>query len=328
MPLTAFHNTYAGNPLDRAGERRSDAAWIAARLADSRSQALAMWNGQPLAAVSQDGGSALRFISATLAKELAGGEEPLLFLGLRADETAVFALDLEGTVDPAASLLQPFDGAFEGLRGLAPRLNPEEAAIAAQAKAVFEWRRRHRFCSACGRPSEVADAGWKRICPACSIEHFPRTDPVVIMLAIQTPATQTPATQTPATQAAPDGERCLLGRQTLWPPGLFSTLAGFMEPGESIEEACARELKEEASLDTLHVRYHSSQPWPYPSNLMIGLIAEVGPGEGQPDQTELEAIRWFTKAQARALLRGELKDIFAPPSFAIAHHLLKSWAGA
>jgi NAD+ diphosphatase len=311
MPLSAFQNTYAGNPLDRAGERRSDVAWIAARLADPGSQVLALWNGQPLAEMTEDGGSALRFISGDLAKDLVGGEESLLFLGLRDDDKAVFAVDLEGADDPSAGVLQTIGGAFEGLRGLAPRLDAQEAAIAAQAKAVFEWRRRHRFCSACGQPSTIADAGWKRVCPACRTEHFPRTDPVVIML---------------ATQNHGGAPRCLLGRQAVWPPGMFSTLAGFMEPGESIEEGCARELLEEAGLEALAVRYHSSQPWPYPSNLMIGLIAEVAAGEGRPDQTELEAVRWFTKPQALALLRGELEGVFAPPPFAIAHQLIKSWA--
>jgi len=312
MPLRAFQNTYAGNPLDRAGERRSDQAWIDARLADPGSQALAMWNGQPLS-TTIDGGAALQFVSAPLALELAGGGEQLLFLGLRPhDDVAVFAIDLEGAADPSAGLLQALGGAFEGLRALAPRLDPQEAAIAAQAKAVFEWRRRHRFCSACGQPSEVADAGWKRVCPACAVEHFPRTDPVVIML---------------ATQEHDGSERCLLGRQAVWPPGMFSTLAGFMEPGESIEEACARELFEEAGLEALAVRYHSSQPWPYPSNLMIGLIAEVAAGEGRPDQTELEAVRWFSKRDALALLRGEIEGLFAPPPFAIAHQLIKAWAG-
>jgi NAD+ diphosphatase len=312
MPLTAFHNTYAGNPLDRAGERRSDAAWIAARLDDPRSQVLALWNGQPLAETKPGGGAGLGFVSGPKAQALAGDEERLLFLGLRAKGgAAVFAVDLEGEVDPSAGMPQPIGGAFEGLRALAPRLTPEEAAIAAQAKAVFEWRRRHRFCSACGQPSAVADAGWKRVCPACGAEHFPRTDPVVIML---------------ATQAYEGAERCLLGRQAAWPPGMFSTLAGFMEPGESIEEACARELFEEAGLEALAVRYHSSQPWPYPSNLMIGLIAEVAAGEGRPDETELEAVRWFTKPEALALLRGETPGLFAPPPFAIAHQLIKAWA--
>ena len=179
--------------------------------------------------------------------------------------------------------------------------------MAATAKAVFEWRRRHRFCSACGQESQVAEAGWKRTCPACGVEHFPRTDPVVIMLPV-------------------NGARCLLGRQAVFPRGMYSALAGFMEPGESIEEACARELSEEAGLHATSVHYHSSQPWPFPASLMIGLIAQVADGEARPDQTELEAVRWFGRDEASALLQGEVTDTFAPPSFAIAHQLIKAWA--
>lgn len=310
MPLTAFTNTFAGNPLDRASERRTDAAWLRARLEHADSIAITMWDGKPLVEADSDGGVRLAYIAPRLARELSGGEERLLFLGLW-KETAVFALDLEGPADPAEGPVQGL-GRFEDLRGLAMRLPGAEAAMVATAKGVFEWRRRHRFCAACGQPSEVAEAGWKRICPACRVEHFPRTDPVVIMLPVQ---------------IGEDGEeRCLLGRQAIWPAGMHSALAGFVEPGESIEEACARELKEEAALETLTVRYHSTQPWPYPSSLMIGLIATVGPGEATPDQTELEAVRWFTRPEAQALLRGELPDLFAPPKLAIAHQLIRAWA--
>jgi NAD+ diphosphatase len=310
MPLNAFTNTYAGNPLDRAGLHRNDAAWIAERLAAPDSEALVLWNGNPLS-TPVEGGARLVLLPAAEAKTAAEGEETLLFLGLKPEGGALFALDLEGEANPLEGVLTGVSGVFEGLRALAPRLPPTDAAIAAQAKAVFEWRRRHRFCAACGQPSRVAEAGWKRVCPACKAEHFPRTDPVVIMLAVQ---------------VGPDGEdRCLLGRQANWPPGMISTLAGFMEPGETIEEACARELFEEAKLEAMSVRYHSSQPWPYPANLMIGLIAEVGPGEGEADQTEVEAIRWFTRPEAAALLRRELEGLFCPPPFAIAHQLLKAW---
>jgi NAD+ diphosphatase len=122
------------------------------------------------------------------------------------------------------------------------------------------------------------------------------------------------------------GESCLMGRQAAWPKGMYSALAGFVEPGESIEEACARELKEEAALRCLSVRYHSTQPWPYPSSLMIGLIAEVENDDASPDQTELEEVRWFTREEAKKLLAGEIKGAWAPPPLAIAHHLLKAWA--
>jgi NAD+ diphosphatase len=298
-------NIFAGNPLDRASERRPDEDWIAARLAADSTLALPMWNGAPLIEDDGKGGVRLAYLPPGLAHELCGGAERLLFLGLW-KSTAVFAVDLEGPADPAAAPLAGL-GRFEDLRGLALRLSEAEAAIAATAKGVFEWRRRHRHCSVCGQPSVVADAGWKRICPACGAQHFPRTDPVAIMLAAH-------------------GERCLLGRQAAWPKGMWSALAGFIEPGETIEEGCARELMEEAGLEAIGVRYHSTQPWPYPSSLMIGLIAEVAAGDAAPNDSELEAVRWFTRSEARDLLSGKIEGAFAPPRLAIAHQLIKAWS--
>ncbi len=304
MRLRAHRNTFAGNPLDRASERRGEAEFIARRLAHADSLALPVWNGQPLVEDAKAGGLQLAYVRAALAQELAGTPERLLFLGLWKD-TALFAVDLDGG-DPSQGVLQGL-GRFEDLRASALRLPEGEAAIAAAAKAMFEWRRRHRYCAVCGQPSEVADAGWKRVCTACRAEHFPRTDPVVIMLPTF-------------------GDRCLLGRQAIWPKGMMSALAGFVEPGESLEEACARELREEAGLEAVEVRYHSTQPWPYPSSLMIGLHAEVAHDEATPDQTELESVRWFTREEARALLAGEVEGAFAPPRLAIAHHLIAAWA--
>lgn len=304
MALSPYTHIFAGNPLDRASDRRVDPAWLAERLEDPHALAVALWNGQPLVEKGPQGFQ-IAYVRADMANDLSGGPERLLFLGLW-KETAVFAVDLEGGTDPSQAELQGL-GEFRDLRSIALSLPPADAGILGAAKAMFEWRRKHRHCANCGEPSMVADGGWKRICPACRAEHFPRTDPVAIMLATH-------------------GERCLLGRQAAWPPGMFSALAGFVEPGESIEEACARELMEEAGLTATTVRYHSTQPWPYPSSLMIGLIAEVDSDEAAPDQTELEAVRWFTKAEARALLAGELEDAFAPPPLAIAHHLIKSWA--
>jgi NAD+ diphosphatase len=305
MPLSFFQNTFAGNPLDRASDRRSSAEWLAAQLASSESLGLALWNGRPLVEKTADGGVQIAYLPARLADELAGGAERLLFMGLW-KETAVFAVDLEGSSDPAQGPVQGL-GEFMDLRQAASRLPAADAGMLATAKAMFEWRRRHQFCAACGRPSVARDGGWKRQCPSCEAEHFPRTDPVVIMLAHH-------------------GERCMLGRQEAWPKGMFSALAGFVEPGESIEEACARELSEEAGLRTRQVRYHSTQPWPYPSSLMIGLIAEVEDDEGAPDQTELSEVRWFTRDEARKLLAGEIPDTFCPQPMAIAHQLIKAWA--
>jgi NAD+ diphosphatase len=308
MALDVFLNTFAGNPLDRASDRRAKPEWIAEQLAAPDSLGLAMWNGRPFVEPAKDGQDSgalqIAYLPAKLVGELAGGPERLLFMGLW-KETAVFAVDLEDTADPTEGPLQGF-GRFEDLRAIALKVPAPDAAILATAKQMFEWRRRHRYCAVCGQPSEAMDGGWKRRCPACETEHFPRTDPVVIMLPFH-------------------GERCMLGRQEAWPKGMFSALAGFLEPGESIEEACARELHEEAGLRARKVRYHSTQPWPYPSSLMIGLIAEVEDDEGAPDQTELSEVRWFTRNEARDLLAGKLDGVAAPNKLAIAHQLIKAW---
>jgi NAD+ diphosphatase len=297
--------TFAGNPLDRASERRGDLFWLADRWSDPASLAVAVWNGQLLVEDGPNDGMQLAYLQADLALASAPDGDKQAFLGLW-KQTAVFAVDFEGGLDPAEGPLRGL-GRFEDLRGLAPQLSAAEAGIGATAKAVFEWARRCRYCSVCGQPVQASDAGWKRVCAACGSEHFPRTDPVTIMLATH-------------------GEQCLLGRQPRFPKGMYSALAGFIEPGESIEEGCARELKEEAGLTATSVRYLFSQPWPFPSSLMIGLAAEVSDMEATPDQTELEEVRWFTRPEARALLAGELKGAWAPPPLAIAHHLLKAWA--
>ena len=314
MALSILINTFAGNPLDRAGERRGDESWLAEKADDPNSLAVAIWNGKPLvedAPASPDQGPEAKrgvqiaYLRADMAKDLAGTPERLLFLGLWKD-IAVFAVDLEGGADPAEGALQGL-GRFEELRAIAPTLPAPDAGILATAKSMFEWRRKHRWCSNCGQETHVTDGGWKRLCASCHTEHFPRTDPVAIMLALH------------------DG-KCLLGRQAAWPAGMYSALAGFVEPGETIEEACARELMEEAGLTATAVRYHSSQPWPWPSSLMMGLMADVDSDVAAPDQTELEAVKWFTKDEARALINGELEGFFAPPPLAIAHQLIKAWA--
>ena len=197
------------------------------------------------------------------------------------------------------------------MRAAAAALPEADVAIAGTAKSLFDWRRRHGFCAACGKATDQASGGWRRVCAACGVEHFPRVDPVVIMLPVYKGGSE---------------PRCLLGRQAAWPEGRMSALAGFMEPGESIEEACAREVMEEAGLTVSGVVYHSSQPWPFPAQLMIGLIAEVTTEDAAPDQTELEAVAWLTRAEARAVLAGTHGTIHAPPPFAIARRLLEAWA--
>jgi len=305
MALDVFLNTFAGNPLDRASERRVDAAWLAEKINAPDSLGIALWNGKPLVEKAGDGGLQIAYLRADMCEELSGGAERLLFMGLW-KETAVFAVDLEGGADPAEGPLSGL-GAFEDLRASALRMPATDAAILATAKAMFEWRRKHRHCANCGEPSDVVEGGWKRVCPACHAEHFPRTDPVAIMLAVH-------------------GEKALLGRQAAWPKGMFSALAGFIEPGESIEEGCARELYEEAGLRATRVRYHSTQPWPYPNSLMIGLIADVDSDQAAPDQTELDEVRWFTREECGLLLTGKLEGVAAPGRMAIAHQLIKAFA--
>ena len=294
-------HAFAGNPLDRAGDRRSDADWVAGRLEAPGARALVLWKGQPLLRP----GPELVFIEAAVASKLAETGEHLIFLGLDGED-GVFALELEGEADPTLGPLQGF-GEFGEMRAAAGALPIPDTGLLSASRSLFEWRRRHRYCANCGQPTNGVAGGWKRLCPNCKAEHFPRVDPCVIMLPVF-------------------GDRCLVGRQASWIANRYSALAGFVEPGETIEEACAREVKEEAGLTVTAVRYHSSQPWPYPSNLMIGLSCEVSDDQAQPDLTELESVMWLTKAQALDLLDGQADGPSGPPPFAIAHSLIRDWA--
>jgi NAD+ diphosphatase len=303
MPLPVL-NTFAGNPLDRAGDRRDDADWLAEQGASPDAMAMVLWEGRPLIEAGAE--PRLAWLALSHARAVVPDRE--LFLGLWKGAPC-FAVEVEGSADPAAGPLAGL-GAFHEMREAAALLPGPDAAMAGTAKSLFDWRRRHGFCAACGVESENGSGGWKRICPACGVEHFPRVDPVTIMLAIYKGGTE---------------PVCLLGRQAAWPEGRMSALAGFLEPGETIEAACAREIEEEAGLTVTAVRYHSSQPWPFPSQLMIGLVCEVDSGEATPDQTELEAVAWLTRDEARACLEGTHPSIKAPPRFAIARTLLQAW---
>ncbi len=192
---------------------------------------------------------------------------------------------------------------------LLPLLSGEDAALYGTARSLIEWHNGHRFCGKCGHLTEMFRAGWGRKCGNCGKEHFPRTDPVVIMLAEY------------------EG-KALVGRQTRFPPGFFSALAGFVEPGESLEEAVARELFEEAGIRVSNVTYVASQPWPFPSSLMIGCRAVANDPALTLDTTEIEAAMWVDKADVRAALAGDMDAPFlAPPPLAIARYLLEDWAG-
>jgi NAD+ diphosphatase len=279
----AAPNTFAGEALDRAGPHRRDEAWLAARLADPATRVVAADESGVLVA-----GEQLRLLGVD---ELPGDLE-LVLLGVDGDGRAVFA------ADPGDA----FAGERRGLRDLAPVLSQTEGGMVAHAVALLNWHRRHRFCANCGAPSESREAGHIRRCPACGTEHHPRTDPVVIML-------------------VHDGDRAILGRQAHWPAGRYSALAGFVEPGESLEEAVAREVREETGARVAEIAYRSSQPWPFPGSLMLGFIARWTSGEPVIGDGELEDVRWFTRAQ---IASGSVK---LPPRQAIARRLIEEWLG-
>lgn len=310
MGLAANPNIFANNPLDRAGYKRTDTEWVAAKLADSSSLFVPLWRLNPLVLPEEQPGQGkdVGWMRSGLLDGMMGENPTTVFLGINRRGKALFAVDISAAPDPEASGPLKGLGAFEDLRGLAMTgdLPPGELAILAQAKSMIDWHARHGFCSVCGNKSEIAEAGYKRVCPSCNAEHFPRTDPVVIMLATL-------------------GDKAFLGRQKNFPNGMWSALAGFIEPGESMEEAVARELDEEAGLAVTAVRYHSTQPWPYPSSLMIGCLADAESDAFEIDGVELSDGRWFTRAELAKAVAGKGDGFFVPPPLAIAHHLVKAF---
>lgn len=280
---------FTGGTLDRADRLRHDPAALAAAMADPRARLLTLRALDPPIA-----GDALAWTS--IAEAAADAE--LLLLGLDETGRAHFA-QLRADEAP--------------VRGRSPRamqasaiLGRADLALYGAARSLVDWHARHRFCAVCGSPSAVFRAGWGRQCHACAAEHFPRVDPVVIMLPLF------------------EG-RALLGRQFGWPAGRYSALAGFVEVGESLEEAVARETMEEAGLAVTRVRYIASQPWPFPSSLMVACLAEVAHDRVTLDTNELEDAIWTSRAEARAALAGDAAPFLAPPPIAIAHTLLSAW---
>ena len=289
-------NGFAGNRIDRRSEARSEDA-VATALGDRSARlylfqadkALLKAGDDPLFTVAEAEGLGAAPDGAVLLGWTAEG--PRLATGIAEatglDEDRIKAIDLRSL-------------AVQGT------VSAEHLGALAQARSLAYWHARHGFCSVCGAKSAMKAGGYRRDCTACGAEHFPRTDPVVIMLSV-------------------DGDRCLLGRQPRFMPGMYSCLAGFLEPGETIEDAVRREIAEEAGIRSGRVRYHSSQPWPFPSSLMIGCHAEAASTAITRDETELEDCRWFPRDEVRTILDGSHAAIRSPPPMAIAHRLIRAW---
>ena len=300
---------FSGNPLDRLSAKRTDHEWVAEKRHDASSFILPVWRLQPFLFGPEKGTAPLEagFMKPGLCESLAAPDAPCIFLGVEKDH-ALFAIDISAARDPANEGPIAGLGHFRDMRAAAAGLPEKDVAILGQAKAMIDWHNRHGFCAQCGAKSEMTDAGWRRVCPECKAEHFPRTDPVVIMLGVH-------------------GDACLVGRNKRFPGNFYSALAGFMEPGESIEEAVRRELMEEVNLKVGKVTYHATQPWPFPSSLMIGCLAEAESRNFSPDGEEISDARWLDRATAKKLIAGErMPDISIPPAIAIAHHLIKAFA--
>lgn len=318
MPLSeaAANIPLVPSGLDRAAHHRRDEAWLEKAFASDAAQVLLMRDGMPLVeGAAPPSGPAQ--IGARLAPARpilwlgpqAGMLSPKatrIFLGETVKRSPVFALELPSSFSLDSSPIAGL-GVFEDFRAAAQGFTPFEGGAAATARAIFEWHRKHGFCANCGDRTKIVDAGWKRVCGDCKAEHFPRVDPVAIMLAVR-------------------GDRCLLGRQAAWRPGFWSCLAGFVEPGETIEQAAAREMFEEAGVRcTTKADYLFCQPWPFAHSLMIGLILEADGDDITVDTSELETARWFTREETAAMMAGTHPEAFAPPSFAVAHHVIKAW---
>jgi NAD+ diphosphatase len=291
-------NIFAGPYLDRAAHLRQDPEWFAAALADARSRAIPVWNSRNLVAEG-DIPRAVYWELSRIPPERRTDAD-LILLG-RFGETSYFTYEIDSIEPPPT----PPGSRFEDLRLVAAVLPIDEAGLLGYARAIVSWRRRHRFCGTCGAETLPAKSGHVLVCsdPGCRHEQFPRIDPAIIVL-------------------VSDGERALLGRQASWPVGRYSTIAGFVEPGESLEDAVAREVFEETGIEVDQIEYHSSQPWPFPASLMLGFTAHARSTEVRLRDEELEDARWFNRADLAS--NGTL----LPPRQSISYRLIEHWFDA
>jgi len=302
-PFPLGQPAFVTHVLDRAAHLRGNDAKLMAMEERGDTRAFVVHRDSLLVKHEPDGPRA----ELTIKEALALGANPgTIFLGLR-NGAAVFGMGIGALA--ADKLAGRPDAGLVELRGLAMQgvLPVEQLSAIAMAKSLVNWHQRHGYCANCGTRTAMAQGGWKRDCPSCKAEHFPRTDPVVIMLVTH-------------------GDRCLLGRQKQFPAGMYSCLAGFVEAAETIEDAVRREIVEESGILCTDVRYYMTQPWPYPSSLMIACTATATTDDITVDRTELEDARWFSRDEAAQMLKREHPDgLFGPHPFAIAHHLLGRW---
>jgi NAD+ diphosphatase len=295
-------NVYSANPLDRAHERREDGAWIAAALRHPDTLYVPVWRARNLMRGVEEGKPEAVYITAGAAEALHMAGGPWTFLGIL-EGKPVFAIDVSHVDDPLP-LLAAGVTTFADLRSVGSALGARDAPVLAHARGMMHWRVKHRFCGVCGAPCEPKSAGHMMQCTACNTQHFPRTDPAVIMLVHR-------------------GDRILLGHSQRFPRArMYSTLAGFLEPGETLEEAVRREVHEEAGIVIGHVQYHSSQPWPFPSNIMLGFYGEALSEAITIQADELLDVRWFTRAEIRD---PDAHDFHLPRLDSIARRLIEDW---
>lgn len=296
---------YTQVPLDRAEPLRRDGEWQRERLTDPSSRIFPVWRSRSLIVA----GEAPRAVALSPGADIIARVDEIVFLGLDDHGRACFAADVSGLDDADIGALG--EGArFIELRRVGSILDHGQGAILAYARGLLHWHRRHRFCGGCGAATESRDGGHTRVCidPACGAHHFPRSDPAVIML---------------VTREVGDGGQCLLARQARWPKGMMSTLAGFVEPGESLEEAVMREIDEETGIRIAFPSYRGSQPWPFPASLMLGFRAEAeADAVLRVNAAELEDGRWFSRDEIR-----ERKSIglVLPGGDSIARRLIEEW---
>ena len=313
----AEHVTFGGSGLDRAGDIRNDAEAVAQALRHAWAGAILFWRGKPL--IRRERPATLARIPMDHPVISAHGADPIL-LG-REEGAPRFAVDVSGWVPDDADLdalggfldaseqrhpLLEEPLAFAELRRTMTWLSPRDAELAATGKAILEWHRTHPCCARCGAGTHVAQAGWQRVCPACRASHFPRTDPVVIMLITH-------------------GNSVLMGRSPGWPQGMYSLLAGFVEPGETLEAAVRREVFEEAGVQVGEVSYLSSQPWPFPASLMFGCEGRAISSDITIDPIEIEDALWVSREEMMQIFAGEHDRILPARKGAIAHFLLENW---